>query len=103
MTCKTMTDNDAIYEAIMAHYERLITYNKRESLIVNKCLHAISGLFDVLWQHKIDLINCGAFDQLWESANQLMRVVEERVEITEARAISSEGMTKDINKALEEL
>jgi len=98
-----MTEKDCIYEAIAAHYERMITYNVREALVMNKCLHSVSGLYDVLWQHKRELIMCGAFDQLWESANALMQVIEVRAEITGLRAISSESMTKDITNKLKDL
>jgi len=96
-------NKEVVYEAIFGHYERLTTYNMREALVMNKCLNAVSGLFDVLWQHKRDLIMCGAFDQLLQSANILIRVVEERAEIVESRAISSETLTKDIKATLEGL
>ena len=94
-------NKDQIYETIIANYDRLITYNKRESIILNKMLTCISGIFDVLWSKKTELAEIEALGPLLENASGLLNVVEERSEVSASIMNSMENFTKEIKSKME--
>lgn len=91
-----------LYEAIISNYDRMITYNKRESVILNKMLTCISGIYDVLWNKKYELAEIEALGPLLENSNGLLKVVEERSEVSASIMRSMEDFTQEIKAKMEE-
>ena len=93
-------NKDQIYETIIANYDRMITYNRRESVVLNKMLTCISAIFDVLWSKKYELAEIEALGPLLENASSLLKITEERSEVSSSILQSMEEFTQAIKSEM---
>jgi hypothetical protein len=89
-----------LLETIQAYSEGMMARLVRQQRLHVLRMNEINGVFDVMWEKKIELIECGAFDPIFAAILALMKLTEEEAEMLLTSASLTSDATKGILEAL---